>query len=260
MTLRDDFLRDAAALYDKYVAPPPVYLFHDEFDGAALAPPDPAKWVNLDGVTFGGVTPAKKTNAFLDGNGNLVLLVTHEPWYGRQYAGALIGSYQYQTGWPPKPILASWPVPFRYEVRFQLPAVKGAWFGPGWNQNVDRSMGYVEIDVAETRGTYPATYGFNMHTWNKDATGKWVDSPQWGQNATSYAGTWHIARCDARADATTFYLDNVKVGAGFGVSGRFGVLLHNVIADAGSWGSGGAQPDGTGPWAMLVDYVRVTAL
>lgn len=243
-------------------SPTPTYLFHDEFDGAAGTPPDTAKWVNLDGITYGGVSAAKASNAFHDGNGNMILRVTREPWQGRSFAGALIGTYQYQTGWPPKPVLASWPVPFRYEVRFRLPVVAGAWFGPGWNQNVDRAIGYVELDVGESRGTFPTLYGCNMHTWNKDATGKWVDTPSWGQNATGEPGAWHALVCDARADGTTFALDGVPVGTGFGVSGRFGVLLHNVIADVASWGSGGMQPAATdpGPWDMAVDYVRVSAL
>lgn len=244
--------------------PAPTYIFADDFDGPAGTPPDPTKWINKDGIAVVHGSTAKAANTFLDGQGHLILRVTREPWYGRQTAGAVIGSYQYQTGWPPKPIIASWPVPFRYEARYKAPAIGGLWMCPGWNQNVDRSNGYVEIDVAETRGSYPTIFGTNMHTWTKNADGSYTDSPKWAASpqATGIADEWHVMVCEARTDGVTFYLDGVKVGTGFGVTGRFGVLLQNVLADAGDWGAGGQQPaaDDPGPWDYLIDYVRVTAL
>jgi hypothetical protein len=233
------------------------YLFADDFDGPAGTPPDATRWINLDGITYDKTSAAKAKNAFLDGQGNLVLRVTREPWYGRQFAGAIIGSYQYQTGWPPKPILASWPVPFRWESRVLLPTVAGAWSTGGWLQNVDRSAGIAELDCGETRGTYPTIFCANQHLGSGG-----TDAKAENAHATMTAGAWHVCAVEATEAETRYYLDGNLVATHSGVSGRFGVLLHNVIADLTSWGSGGKNPDpaDAGPWDVKVDYVRVTAL
>lgn len=245
----------------------PVYLFHDEFDGPAGSPPDPAKWVNLDGVYYDkAASRAKAANAFHDGHGNMILRVTRDPAAPGGFWGAILGSYRYQTGWPPSPVLASWPVPFRYEVKFLLPNVAGAWCGPGWLQNIDHTVaqGLWELDCGETRSTFPTLFGANQHHWTLDATGKEVDSLSESAHGVAADGrtAWHVMAVEATAVGTMYFLDGVAIASHHGVDGRFGVLLHNVIATLSSWGSGNAAPTATdpGPWDFKIDYVRVSAL
>jgi len=239
-----------------------TYLFNDEFDGAASSAPDSSKWSNVDGMLLDSLMSySKAANAFLNGSGQLVLRITREAWHGKAYAGASIGTYQYATGWPPSPILASWPVPFRYATRFLLPNVAAAWVGPGWNQNVDRttSQNIYELDLGETRTTFPTVFGANQHTW---LSGSDTAAANGSGTGTDGRTNWHTMTMDATSTGTTYYLDGTLIASYYGVSGTFGLQLQNEIADAGSWAAGGSQPDSgdPGPWDMLIDYVRVTAL
>src|SRR5690349_24916274 len=61
--------------------PTPTYLFQDEFTG------DLAQWINLDGISWGGVSPSKASNAYID-NGNLVLRANRNA--DGSYSGAIV--------------------------------------------------------------------------------------------------------------------------------------------------------------------------
>jgi hypothetical protein len=240
---------------------PPGYLLDDEFNGSAGSPPDPASWVNVEGTDLGVGSFSKAANATQDGAGSLDLKIDREAYHGRAFAGSSIGTYQYQTGWPPNPVKVSFPVPFKYEVRFKLPNVAGAWISPGWLQNVDRptSQNIYELDAGETRTTFPTFFGANQHTW---LNGSDQQAANGGGSGTDGRTNWHVMTLEATSTACRYYLDGTLVATYYGVSGRFGVQLQSEIADAGSWGAGGAQPDPSdpGPWDLLIDYVRVSAL
>lgn len=230
---------------------PSPYLFEDTFVGPAGSPPDPTKWVNVDGTTFGGVVaPAKAENAFLDGNGNLVLRITREAWLGKQYAGAMIGTYKYGSGWPPATLLKSFPAPFRYEVRFLLPNAPGMWSGAGWLQNVDRTntQAIHELDCGECRSA--TRYGTSQHLW--------IGSTDTLNETSSIAGpdghaAFQTMAVEVRGTGNTYFLNGLQVTPHSGATGRFGVQLHNVLG-------GTTLPTDSGPWDMLIDYVRVSAL
>jgi len=240
-----EYLREQA---QPIPAPTPTHLFQDEFMG------DLAQWINLDGISWGGVSPSKASNAYID-NGNLVLRATRNA--DGSYSGAIVGTFQWGTGWPPK-TLHSWPVPFRYETRILYNSTPGTWQTGGWLSNVDvQGSAGTEIDCGELRGTYPTVLGLNQHLWSGS-----TDTRPEGAHATITAGQWHTVAVEARTTGTTYFVDGVQVAAHSGVSGSFGVLLHNAIAPTSSWGSGGQNPAATdpGPWYTRIDYVRVTAL
>ncbi len=245
--------------------PPPNYLFHDTFDGPAGSAPDPTKWVNLDGIDLGVGSFGKAANAFLDGQGSLVLRISREPWHGSPFAGAFLGSYQYQTGWPPSPIKAAFPVPFRYEVSFIEPDVDGAWISPGWLQNVDKTtaQGIVEIDLAECSTSKPTWIGANQHKWQLvNGTVQDVLAENGGTNATDARHNWHLVAAEVRDTETKYFLDGALMATHSGANGKFGTYLQAAIAPAGSWASGGKQPnpDDPGPWDMKIGGVSVFAL
>jgi hypothetical protein len=75
------------------------------------------------------------------------------------------------------------------------------------------------------------------------------------------ARNWHTYSADVTPERVEYRVDGELCGIGPGVTGRFGLLLDNIVGAPGSWGSGGAQPahDAPGPWDMKLDYVRVTA-
>lgn len=240
-------------------SPTPGLIFEDTFEGPAGSPPNPANWVNLDGIDWGPASKAKAANAYLDGAGHLVLRVVREPWLGKAFSGAVVASYQYQTGWPPQNIKHSWPVPFRYECRVLFPDVDSAWVGPGWLQNVDRpnTQSIYELDCGETISTNRLIVGANQHTW---LSGKDVAGADGAMPCSDNRLNWHTVAVEARADSCRYFVDGVLGQTHYGVSGRFGVMLHNAIGDKGFWAFTEPDPADPGPWEMLVDYVRVTAL
>jgi hypothetical protein len=180
---------------------------------------------------------------------------------GGPYSGAWIETYEYGSGWPPTRVLASWPTPFRYEYRALFPKTAGAWASAGSVQNTDRAtwQNIYELDVAEERTTFPTEIGFHQHTW---ASGRDIAVADGWAVASDIRFNWHTVSVAGYNDRTEYRVDGDLRATLYGVAGRFGAILHNGIAPPGSWGSGGAHPDPSdpGPWDLLVDYVRVTAL
>ncbi len=240
-------------------------LFEDGFDGATGAPADPAKWVPRGDTCDGFVAQScpRDANVFQDGNGSLVLRVQRES-DGRlgsgPYSGAFLGTFAYGSGWPARNVKASWAVPYHIEMRALMPASAGLW-PIAWDVNVDRSQGegVRELDWSEQRMSYPTTAGCHQHNWIGG-----VDTQIWdGERAVSdMAHNWHTYSADVWPDRVEYRVDGRKCGLGpSGVTGRFGLLLNNVVSKPGTWSSGGLQPAATdpGPWDMKVDYVRVSA-
>ena len=235
--------------------PPPGTLFQDDFIGQAVSPPDPSKWYVISGRNFNG-TPVAAANVFLDGNGHLVVRTARS---GRGYTGGFLGTFNY-TGWPTSGIKHSFALPFRAEMSALMPGAPGAHTGL-WAMNVDRptSQDIYELDIAEERMTIPTVAGSHQHTWLSGVDKHPVDA---SMAVTDMARNWHIYASEVYADHVTNYVDGKAVGSFYGVSGKFGLLLNNEIDPAGTWGAHGGQPAAgdPGPWDMLVDYVRVSAL
>lgn len=248
----------------KVVAPVPTptpgnLVFADEFDGPAGSPPDPNNWYNVDGLQAMQASYSKAENAYLDGNGHLVLRVKRDTYVGKAFSGGTICTYKYGWGWPPPAIKKSWSVPFRYEAMVKFPNVDNAWVGPGWNQNVDRpnTQDIFELDCGETNSKNRFGMGANQHTWLNSGQKQGADG--W-MVCTDNRTNWHTVAVEARTTGCTYMIDGVPLKTQYGVSGRFGAMLHNQIGDAGFWDFTAPDPNDPGPWHMLVDYVRVYSL
>ena len=238
-------------------------LFDDEFDGPQHGAPDASKWMGRgDGCDdFSSKACPRDANAYLSGDGNLVLRARREPdgYKGNRFSSAVLGTFAYGTGWPPAQVKAAWAVPYHIEVRALMPNSPGLW-SVAWPMNVDRTTSdpIWELDMAEERMGMPTTAGCHQHKWVRGA-----DKQTWDGQLTvpDMSRNWHVYSADVTADRVEYRVDGALCGTGpSGVTGRFGLLLSNVVAAPGSWASGGGQPaagDG-GPWDMKVDYVRVT--
>lgn len=252
------------------VAPPPptggTTLFEDNFTGTAGSTPDLSKWIqhteNCDPPN--NYACIKKSNAFLDGAGNLILRTKRETanyLSGGPFSSAWISTFNYGSGWPPTVVNYSFTPPYHVEARMLMGSAPGLWGGP-WSINTDRptSQNIYELDWAEERSTYMTTADCHQHTW---LGGK--DTYPWdcgGKTVTNMSLNWHTFAADVYTDKVIYYIDGVVSKTAYGVSGKQGILLNFTVAPPGSWGSGGQQPASTdpGPWDMKIDYVRVTSL
>lgn len=235
----------------------PSLIFSDDFVGVAGAVPDPMRWCVIGGGNNLNGCPRDYSNVFLDGNGHLVVRAKRA---GTAYSGGFVGTFNYQ-GWPPSVVKASFSLPFKVEMSALMPATPGA-HASLWAMNVDRpnSQKIFEIDIAEERLSMPTVAGSHIHTW---LSGKQPVPPVDAMAAvTDMSKNWHTYAAEVYPDHVTTFVDGVQVGKFYGVSGTFGLLLDNGIDPAGSWGADGAQPApaDSGPWDMLVDYLRVWRL
>lgn len=252
---------------EEIVDPPPVgnVIWEDHFDGPSGSKPDAAKWevVTTPGADWDDWCRIKPENTFLDGNGNLVLRSKPDSAgaNGIPFSGAIVATYGYDTGYPAGRILAQWDLPFRYECRWRMPPIDGAHVSAGWVQQLDnpKSEHIFELDCGESHSTDPNHAGFYQHDWinGVEQNAKGISIPV----ASNWRENFHIVACEVRSDRVDYFFDNAKVATYYGVSGKYGAVLHNPISRH-SWQNGGAMPDPNepGPWDMLVDYVRVSKL
>src|SRR5919206_3248199 len=137
----------------------------DEFDGAAGSAPDQSKWnYDVGGNGWGNnelETYTRRTdNAFLDGNGHLIIKVIKETFTGtdgirRDYTSARLltkGKFTQRYG--------------RFEARLRLPFGQGIW--PAFwmlGDNID-AVGWPtcgEIDIMESIGREPSINHGSLH-------------------------------------------------------------------------------------------------
>lgn len=233
------------------IGAPVDFLFADEFDGPAGSGPDPARWnvQNYDDIVnppVKGHYRDDRRNVFLDGNSNLVILVTQE---GSEYfSGKLRSNFR-------GPINTTW------EARIKLDCITpGAW--PAyWLVNED-PLPDGEIDVVEWYGNPQWAPGSTVHTKSDGKTWSGKKIPELVDNG------WHTWRVHWGDDGFQFwrdYVDGAKpyfsvpaVPIGdrwpFGIPGYWLTPVLNVAVG----GPGGGDP-GAGSWpaAMLVDWIHV---
>ncbi len=235
-----------------------AYLFQDEFDGPAGAPPDPAKWTVQswqDDVfpPVQGIYRDDRRNVFQDGNSNLVLLATNE--MGQWYGGKLRGNWRGM-------INTTW------EARIKLDCLTPGCWPAFWAVNED-PLPDGEVDVFEWYGNDKWPPGTTVHaasngkTWEGKSIPGLVD------------GAWHTWRMRWDEDGFKFWRDYTE-----GADPYFSVPPKPIqvsgrpddwrwpFNNPGYWmqpmftlavgGVGGGDPNrGNYPAAMLIDYLRV---
>ena len=227
------------------------YLFHDEFDGAAGAAPDPSKWTvararePMKNPTYWerpenvGQYRDDRQNVFLDGNSNLVLRAAKD---GTYYSGKVQSPWRGGIG-------------HTWEARIKLNCLTAGCWPAWWLGNDDRG----EIDVLEWYGNGSWPSATTVHTK--------ANGSEWATHNIALDSGWHTWRCQWDEAGMRFWQDYVD-----GAQPYF-TIPANSIAD---WpfndpgyqvfpvfnlavaGSGGGDPSGgTYPAEMLVDWIRV---
>ncbi|MFL6278085.1 MAG: family 16 glycosylhydrolase [Blastocatellia bacterium] len=236
----------------------------DEFDGAAGSTPDQSKWnYDVGGNGWGNnelETYTRRTdNAFLDGNGHLIIKVIKETLTGpdgirRDYTSARLltkGKFTQRYG--------------RLEARIQLPFGQGIW--PAFwmlGDNID-SVGWPtsgEIDIMESVGREPAINHGTLHGpgYSGGAGLSGLYTLPAGQK---FADDFHTFAIEWEPTAIRFYVDGnlYETKTTADAPGKPWVFDHPffMLLNVAVGGSFPGNPDATTtfPQTMIVDYVRV---
>ena len=249
-------------------APPGWTLtWQDEFDGAAGAPVDSAKWTaEIGGGGWGNqereyYTPGT-ANAALDGEGHLVVTARAAGagasltcWYGPcGYTSARIvtrGHFTQAYG--------------RFEARIQIPRGQGMWPAFWLLGNDIGTVGWPgcgEIDVMENIGKEPGVVHGTLHGPGYSGSGG-LTAPDTLPGG-AFADAFHVFAVEWQPDTVRWYVDgqlyhqvtaaDLPAGAKWVFDHPFFVLLN--LAVGGSW-PGDPDASTSFPQRMLVDYVRV---
>ena len=234
---------------------PGNYLFHDEFDGPAGSPPDPAKWTtalareSMEDPTFWelpenvGQYRDDRRNLFQDGNSNLVIRAAKDG--NTYYSGKIFGKWNGGIG-------------HTWEARMKLDCLTaGCW--PAWYLSNESPVNGGEVDVLEWYGNGnwgPATAIHAKLNGGEHVSARIAVDPAWH--------TWRLQWDDA---GMRFWKDYVD-----GAAPYYDVPAHTLpdwqfndpgyqmfpVFDLAVAGSGGGDPrSGTYPANMLIDYIRV---
>lgn len=239
-------------------------IWSDEFNGAAGASPDPARWnLQTGGGGWGNneleYYTSRPSNVALDGRGQLAITARRESFTSggvtRGYTSARL-----QT----KGLFAT--TYGRIEARIKLPAGRGLW--PAfWALGGDiESVGWPnsgEIDVMESLGSDPFTLFGSIHG-PQPGSPKGYGLTALEHSAVSLAGSYHVFGVVWTPSALTFTFDGVPYstrtpaslsGSQQWVFNKPFFLLLN-LAVGGNW-PGAPAASTPLPATMLVDWVRV---
>lgn len=237
--------------------PAPVdYIFVDDFDGPAGAPPDLSRWTIVGwnepvNPPILGLFRDDRRNVSLDGNGNLVLRATREGdtyFSGRVETRVKIG------------------IGHTWEARIKLNClVPGCW--PAyWLVNREPTpdgrgpLPDGEVDIVEWYGNGEWAPGTAVHARS--------DGKTWKENRWPVDGDWHTYRVRWDDAGFRFWRDDVNGAPYFTVPSVpiDGVWPFNApdylvytVFNLAVGGPGGGDP-AFGPFQtpeMLVDYIRV---
>ena len=254
------------ALSDRAGAQTYTLRWADEFDGAAGSAPDQSKWnYDIGGNGWGNnelETYTRRTeNAFLDGDGHLIIKLIQETLRGpdgikRNYTSARLltkGKFTQRYG--------------RFEARIKLPFGQGIW--PAFwmlGANVD-SIGWPtcgEIDIMESVGREPSINHGSLH-----GPGYSGGSPLSGiytlPDGQKFADDFHTFAIEWEPTAVRFYVDGnlYETKTAADAAGKPWVFDHPffILLNVAIGGSFPGSPDATTtfPQMMTVDYVRVYA-
>lgn len=253
------------------IAPPSGWAlaWADEFDGAAGAAPDPARWVletgtgpNQDGwgnaelETYTG----RPENVSLDGEGHLVITARREPFEGREYTSGRLttqGLATLEYG--------------RVEARIKVPAGRGLWpafwmLGADIQEVTWPKCG--EIDVLELRGHQPGSIISSLH--GPEYFGGGAISKKYTLPEGTFDQDFHLFRVDWDPAQISFFVDDqlfqtvsahtvIGGGRSWVFDSPFFLILN--LAVGGTFLTATGQPDASTvfPQAMTVDFVRTYA-
>ena len=240
-------------------------VWSDEFDGAAGARVDPARWVTETGGHGWGNNELeyytdRAENASLSGDGHLVIRALREHYQGsdgvaREYTSARLktqGTFTQTYG--------------RFEARLQIPRGQGLW--PAfWMLGADiEAVGWPrsgEIDIMENIGKEPATVHGTIHGpgySGADSLGGAYALP----GGAAVADAFHVFAVEWEPALIRFYVDDtlyetrtpadLKAGQTWVFDHPFFLLLN--VAVGGNW-PGNPDASTVFPQTMRVDYVRV---
>ena len=241
-------------------------LWADEFNGPAGTSPDAAKWGFDIGVGQNGwgnneleFYTDRTQNAFLDGNGHLIIQAIKETYSGggvtRNYTSARLvtrGKFERAYG--------------RFEARMKLPFGQGIWPAFWMLGNDINTVGWPtcgEIDVMENIGREPFTIHGSLHGPNYSG-GNPLTALFTSSDGSRFADNFHVFAIEWEPREIRFYVDEMlyqtrkaselTAGKRWVFDHPFYLLLN--LAVGGDWPQ---NPDATTifPQTMMVDYVRV---
>ena len=254
--------------------PPPItwnLVWSDEFDGAAGASVDPAKWsFDLgDGCPgncgWGNNEKEFYTNATdnvsLDGQGHLAIVARSAPalnlscYYGPcQFTSAKITTRGKMNA-----------APGRVEARIRIPAGQGLWPAFWMLGNDFSTLGWPaagELDIMENKGSAPNTSSSAIH-----GPGYFGNTPFAHANTigpATLADDYHVYAVEWDAEAAHFFVDGTLHYVVLRVDiQRYGTSIldkpYYIILNLAVGGNfdGDPKSDSILPATMLVDYVRV---
>jgi beta-glucanase (GH16 family) len=244
-----------------------VLSWSDEFDGAAGAPVNGAKWLaETGGQGWGNQERQYYTtgteNASLDGSGHLVITARAEPantpyqcWYGpcRYTSARLTTKAKFE------------PTYGRFEARIRIPRGQGLWPAFWMLGNDIDGVGWPkcgEIDVMENIGREPYTVHGTMH--GPGYSGGNGIGKSYGPVSFAFADDYHTFVVEWTAGELRWLVDDKEFsrtspavlpqGGTWVFDHPFFMILN--VAVGGQWPG---DPDGSTmfPQQMVVDYVRV---
>jgi beta-glucanase (GH16 family) len=231
-------------------------VWSDECSGASGSAPDPGKWgYDIGGTGWGNNEKQYYTdstnNAYLDGDGHLVIKAMKENREGMPYTSARLVSKN----------KGDWTYG-RIEVRAKLPSGKGIW--PAiWMLPTDWAYGpwpiSGEIDMMEQRGSDPLKVFGTIHFGNP-----------WKYIGSDYRlpdGGYHVYAVEWESHEIRWYVDgnlyqtrqaNEWYSSGGPSPAPFNKRFH-MLLNVAVGGNLDGDPDGstTFPQTMLIEYVRV---
>jgi len=232
-------------------------VWSDEFDGPAGSAPDRGKWTYDLGQTGWGNAELENytnstSNAFLDGNGHLVIRAIAN---GASYTSARLKTQD----------LAAFPYG-KIEARIQIPYGQGIW--PAfWMLGADiATNGWPrcgEIDIMENIGKEPSTVHGTVHGPGYSG-GNGIGAPYSLPERQRFAADFHVFTVVWERESVEFQVDgrtykrvtaaDLPAGTQWAFGHPFFLLLN--LAVGGNWPG---YPDSTTrfPQDMTVDWVRV---
>jgi beta-glucanase (GH16 family) len=229
-----------------------------EFQGPAGSAPDPAIWTYDLGATGWGNNEKENytnstDNAFLDGNGHLIIQAIATPNGG--YTSARLktqGLYSLAYG--------------KIEMRARVPFGQGIWPAFWMLGNDIGSVGWPgcgEIDIMENIGKEPSTVHGTVHGPGYSG-GNGIGAPFLLQDGQRFADSFHTFAVVWGPESVDFLVDNtlyksvtpagLPPGAQWVFTHPFFLILN--VAVGGNWPG---DPNATTqfPQQMVVEYVRV---